>query len=58
MLAAEFGLADKLWGKFAAALHDRTKHLVVAAAGKENVARIELEERAADGPGVDAKVVR
>ena len=44
--------------KFTTTFHDSAKHLVVAAAGKEDLAGVKLEEGAANGPDVDGKVIR
>lgn len=58
MLATKLGLTQDLMAKFPPAFHDCSKHLIVAAASEKNLASVQLEEGATDGPDVDAKIVR
>ena len=57
MQARELGFPKYLVAEFSPALHDCTKHLVVASASEKNLASVEFEERAADRPDVDTKIV-
>lgn len=57
MQACELGFPKYLVTKFPSALHDCTKHLVVASASEENLARVEFEERTADRPNVDTEII-
>lgn len=43
--------------EFSPALHDCTKHLVVASAGEENLSSVEFEERTADRPDVNTEII-
>ena len=58
MQTGELGLAEDLVAELAAALHDRAEHLIVRATREEDLAGVELEEGAADRPGVDGEIVR
>lgn len=49
---------EQFGAKLASDLHDCFQHLVVAVAGKQDLARVELVQRAADRPHVDRVVVR
>ena len=46
-----------LMPEFASTLHDGAQHLVVAAAREQDLARVQLVQRAGDGPHVDGEVV-
>lgn len=52
------GLLQHLQAEFASTLHDRAQHLVVAFASEEDLASVQFEERASNGPSIDSKVVR
>lgn len=57
MQACELGFPKYLVAEFPPALHDCTKHLVVASASEENLAGVEFEERTADRPNVDTEII-
>ena len=58
VVAPELGLLDHLRVKASLALHHEQQHLVVRASGEEDLARVELVERAPDGPDVYRRIVR
>ena len=51
-------LSEYLVAEFASALHDCTKHLIVATPGEQNLSSIKLEEGTSDRPHVNSKIVR
>ncbi len=57
MLATKLGLTQDFVAKLPPALHDGSKHLIITAASEKNLAGVQLEKGATDGPDVDAKIV-
>jgi hypothetical protein len=58
MHRSKLTLLDHLLVEPSLELHHVKQHLVVGPAGEEDLARVELEECAADGPDVERAVVR
>lgn len=54
----ELGALDHLPIEATFELHHVQEHLVVAASGEEDLARVQLIERASNGPDVQRRVVR
>ena len=57
MHASKLRFSQYLMAEFTATLHDGAEHLVVGAAGEENLASIELEQSTTNRPSIDGEVV-
>lgn len=57
MQSRELGFPKYLVAEFSPALHNCTKHLVIASASEENLAGVQFEEGTADRPDVNSEII-